>query len=124
MHNVIPQMNPRAPFFPIFFLHLVFPLLRKLTVVNFLVWIFSTIFQSHHHDAWADVYRYWKEKRVRLGKPLLRRFWPVTSPSDTDPHKVRTYIVRRRAFGIRGGGCHFCQGKKCTSVKLARFHVS
>ncbi|CAM9378423.1 unnamed protein product [Discosporangium mesarthrocarpum] len=44
--------------------------------------------KPHHHEAWAEVYKYWKDKRARNGKPLLRRFWPVTSPNDTDPHKV------------------------------------
>ncbi len=37
---------------------------------------------------WSDIFLYWLEKRNRLGKPLLRRFWPVTSLQDTDPHKV------------------------------------
>ncbi|CAN0496714.1 unnamed protein product, partial [Laminaria digitata] len=44
--------------------------------------------QAVHQEAWAEVYRFWKEKRSRLGKPLLRRFWPVTPSNDTDPHKV------------------------------------
>ncbi len=37
---------------------------------------------------WSDILSYWIAKRNRLGKPLLRRFWPVTSLQDTDPHKV------------------------------------
>ncbi len=37
---------------------------------------------------WNDVLLYWIEKRNRLGKPLLRRFWPATTLQDTDPHKV------------------------------------
>ncbi|CAN0388039.1 unnamed protein product, partial [Hapterophycus canaliculatus] len=41
-----------------------------------------------NHDAWTEVYRYWKDKRSRMGKPLLRKFWPVTPSNDTDPHKV------------------------------------
>ena len=44
--------------------------------------------QAVHQDVWAEVYRFWKDKRSRLGKPLLRRFWPVTPSNDTDPHKV------------------------------------
>lgn len=35
-----------------------------------------------------DVYRYWISKRVRLRKPLLRRLWPPTAPTDTNPHNV------------------------------------
>jgi hypothetical protein len=35
-----------------------------------------------------DVYRYWMQKRTRLRKPLLRRFWPVTASNDTNPHMV------------------------------------
>ncbi|KAL3803328.1 hypothetical protein HJC23_009292 [Cyclotella cryptica] len=34
------------------------------------------------------VYNYWMQKRSRLKKPLLRRFWPVTSISDLNPHMV------------------------------------
>lgn len=34
------------------------------------------------------VYNYWMQKRSRLKKPLLRRFWPVTSVSDLNPHMV------------------------------------
>jgi hypothetical protein len=37
---------------------------------------------------WNDVYSYWKHKRQKINKPLLRRYWPVTSANDTDPHKV------------------------------------
>ncbi|CAM9566317.1 unnamed protein product [Chrysoparadoxa australica] len=44
--------------------------------------------RAEHGQAWNDVYMYWKAKRARLGKALLRRFWPTTSPNDTDPHKV------------------------------------
>ena len=36
----------------------------------------------------ADIYRYWRDKRARVGKPLLRRFWPQTSVGDTNPHRV------------------------------------
>lgn len=35
-----------------------------------------------------DVYNYWVEKRCKLKRPLLRRFWPVTSSDDTNPHMV------------------------------------
>jgi enhancer of polycomb-like protein len=35
-----------------------------------------------------DVYKYWQGKRARLRKPLLRRFWPATSPTDVNPHNV------------------------------------
>ena len=35
-----------------------------------------------------DIYTYWKQKRLKSGKPLLQRFWPGTSANDTDPHKV------------------------------------
>ena len=36
----------------------------------------------------AEVYSYWCAKRARLKKPLLRRFWPVTSINDNNPHAV------------------------------------
>jgi enhancer of polycomb-like protein len=35
-----------------------------------------------------DVYQYWVSKRGKLKRPLLRRFWPVTSTDDTNPHLV------------------------------------
>jgi enhancer of polycomb-like protein len=35
-----------------------------------------------------DVYQYWVSKRSKLKRPLLRRFWPVTSLEDTNPHLV------------------------------------
>jgi enhancer of polycomb-like protein len=36
----------------------------------------------------TDVYNYWVSKRSKLKRPLLRRFWPVTSTDDTNPHLV------------------------------------
>eukprot|EP00753_Platysulcus_tardus_P014591 PLAT4404.1.p1 GENE.PLAT4404.1~~PLAT4404.1.p1 ORF type:complete len:311 (+),score=140.79 PLAT4404.1:112-1044(+) len=36
----------------------------------------------------AEVHAYWLQKRTRLSKPLLRRFWPATSSNDTNPHLV------------------------------------
>lgn len=35
-----------------------------------------------------DVYQYWIQKRSKLKRPLLRKFWPVTSTDDTNPHLV------------------------------------
>lgn len=35
-----------------------------------------------------DIYQYWVSKRSKLKRPLLRRFWPVTSTDDTNPHLV------------------------------------
>jgi len=35
-----------------------------------------------------SVYHHWMTKRSRLKKPLLRRFWPPTSATDTNPHQV------------------------------------
>ncbi|KAG7362863.1 enhancer of polycomb-like protein [Nitzschia inconspicua] len=36
----------------------------------------------------TEVYQYWVSKRGKLKRPLLRRFWPVTSLEDTNPHLV------------------------------------
>ena len=33
----------------------------------------------------TDVYNYWVSRRSKLKRPLLRRFWPVTSGNDTNP---------------------------------------
>jgi enhancer of polycomb-like protein len=35
-----------------------------------------------------DIYNYWVSKRSKLKRPLLRRFWPLTSSDDTNPHLV------------------------------------
>jgi enhancer of polycomb-like protein len=35
-----------------------------------------------------DVYTYWVQKRSKLKRPLIRRFWPVTASDDTNPHLV------------------------------------
>jgi enhancer of polycomb-like protein len=35
-----------------------------------------------------EVYTYWLQKRSKLKRPLLRRYWPVTSTDDTNPHLV------------------------------------
>lgn len=36
----------------------------------------------------SQVWGYWAAKRQRFKKPLLRRFWPITSINDTNPHLV------------------------------------
>jgi len=36
----------------------------------------------------ADVFSYWNKKRRKLGKPLLRKYWPQTAPNDPHPHSV------------------------------------
>ena len=53
----------------------------------------------------ADVYQYWIEKRGQYQKPLLRRFWPVTSIDDTNPHLV--FRPREKVFPAAspGGTC-------------------
>ena len=33
-----------------------------------------------------EIYNYWIQKRTRLRRPLLRRFWPAVSPGDTNPN--------------------------------------
>ncbi len=35
-----------------------------------------------------EVYNYWVNKRSKLRKPLLRKYWPVTASNDTNPHMV------------------------------------
>jgi enhancer of polycomb-like protein len=36
----------------------------------------------------TEIYNYWVNKRSKLKRPLLRRYWPVTSTDDTNPHFV------------------------------------
>ncbi|KAL7068327.1 hypothetical protein ACR3K2_11820 [Cryptosporidium serpentis] len=47
------------------------------------------------------VYNYWRLRRQKLGKPLLRHLWPVTSPHDTSPYacfrpRIREKMTLRR----------------------------
>ena len=35
-----------------------------------------------------DVYNYWIQKRSKLKKPLMRKYWPTTATNDTNPHLV------------------------------------
>lgn len=58
----------------------------------------------------AEVWGYWTAKRTRFKKPLLRRFWPVTSINDTNPHLVFRPREKERCvllwwLGNRGTGC-------------------
>lgn len=36
----------------------------------------------------TEVHNYWVNKRSKLRKPLLRKYWPVTASNDTNPHMV------------------------------------
>ncbi|TRY52049.1 Enhancer of polycomb-like protein [Cryptosporidium tyzzeri] len=47
------------------------------------------------------IYKYWRMRRHKLGKPLLRHFWPITSPHDSSPYacfrpRVREKMTLRR----------------------------
>jgi hypothetical protein len=33
-------------------------------------------------------YAYWLSKRMQLGKPLCRKYWPQVTSSDTNPRQV------------------------------------
>lgn len=56
---------------------------------------------SSFRACFSDVYDYWLGKRKKQGgKPLVRRFWTVTNPSDNNPHHTfrpheKTIKVRR-----------------------------
>jgi len=41
-----------------------------------------------YKQAVGTIYQHWVNKRCKLKKPLLRIYWPVTSPHDTNPHLV------------------------------------
>lgn len=40
------------------------------------------------HEVCKHILDYWKRKRKELGKPLLRRYWPLTNINDTNPNLV------------------------------------
>lgn len=56
---------------------------------------------ADHHAIWSDVYSYWKHRRDKLGKPLLRRFWPPTPVNDTDPHRVFRARLEKEKYKLR-----------------------
>eukprot|EP00948_MAST-09A_sp_MAST-9A-sp1_P004131 g4131.t1 len=39
-------------------------------------------------DLTSTVYNYWRAKRERIHKPLMRQFWPQTDPDNQNPHEV------------------------------------
>jgi len=41
---------------------------------------------AKENKVFEDVYNYWIQRRTKLKKPLLRRFWPITSPNDSSPN--------------------------------------
>ena len=42
----------------------------------------------HTSNAVSTVYKYWMDRRNKLQKPLLRKFWAPTSNENTNPHMV------------------------------------
>jgi hypothetical protein len=66
-----------------------------------------------------DVYRYWMQKRTRLRKPLLRRYWPATAVNDTNPHMVFRPREKERCVGAcrRGATCR--RGVTCRRGAVA-----
>lgn len=40
------------------------------------------------HEVCKHILDYWKRKRKELGKPLLRRYWPLTNVNDPNPNLV------------------------------------
>ena len=40
------------------------------------------------HEVCKHILEYWKKKRKELGKPPLRRYWPLTNMNDTNPNLV------------------------------------
>lgn len=54
---------------------------------------------SSYKACFGDVYDYWLSRRKKLGKPLLRRFWPITNPSDNNPH--HTFRPHEKQIKVR-----------------------
>ena len=40
------------------------------------------------HKLLSILYNYWLNKRLLLGKPLCRKYWPQITSSDTNPRQV------------------------------------
>lgn len=43
---------------------------------------------NQHSAILKSIHAYWIKKRGALQKPLCRKFWPQTQPSDLNPHHV------------------------------------
>lgn len=48
-----------------------------------------------------DVTKWWIEKRAKLKKPLLRRFWQPTAPGDRDPHHTFRVQAEKEQYRLR-----------------------
>lgn len=48
-----------------------------------------------------DVTKWWTEKRAKLKKPLLRRFWQPTAPGDRDPHHTFRVQAEKEQYRLR-----------------------
>lgn len=35
-----------------------------------------------------ELYKFWVSKREKIGKPLVRKYWPPVIATDTNPHQV------------------------------------
>jgi len=99
---------PRTTLLPISMLEIMLDILEKATALDAIITvdqaellILKKLPQFYHmypirakagivtiRHVMADVYQYWVSKRSKLKRPLLRRFWPVTSTDDTNPHLV------------------------------------
>ena len=44
------------------------------------------------HPTLLAIYNYWREKRVKRGRPLLRSLQAPTAPSDSNPYNVFRYL--------------------------------
>ncbi len=45
----------------------------------------------------GDLFDWWIVRRKKLGKPLLRRLWPATNPTDNNPH--HTFRPHEKQWG-------------------------
>jgi len=99
---------PRATLLPVSMLEIMLDILEKATALDAIITvdqaellILKKLPQFYHmypirakagivtiRHVMTDVYQYWVSKRSKLKRPLLRRFWPVTSTDDTNPHLV------------------------------------
>lgn len=102
------QSSTRRPQLSLRLFELMFDQLEKATAFEFIISVqqADTLFKAkipqlyHVFPAKArqnsvtikqviqEVYDYWVQKRSKLKRPLLRRYWPVTSSDDTNPHLV------------------------------------
>eukprot|EP01029_Cantina_marsupialis_P001809 TRINITY_DN1162_c0_g5_i1.p1 TRINITY_DN1162_c0_g5~~TRINITY_DN1162_c0_g5_i1.p1 ORF type:complete len:973 (-),score=260.56 TRINITY_DN1162_c0_g5_i1:278-3196(-) len=79
----------------------------------------TTWSRSEVQRVMSELYPYWIQKREKLRKPLLRRFWPATACGNPDPHQVfRPRDKEQGGYRLRKNR----QGQHENLLRLSQLH--